>query len=75
MHIPAGSVTTPPPFSGMHGQSLIDMNTPYASEGLIVSSMASGNPQGAPNQPMGAPYSQPQMSHRGTTYLGGNSIP
>ena len=75
MHIPAGSVTVPPPFSSMHGQSLIDMNTPYASQGLMVSSAMSWNPQGGPNQSMGAPYSQIQMSQGGTTYPVGNYIP
>jgi len=59
----------------MHGQSLIDMSTPYASQGLKVSSVVSENPQGGPNQSMGAPYSQNQMSQGGTAYPRGNSIP
>ena len=75
MHIPARSIIVPPPFSGMHGQSLIDMNTPYASQGLMVSSVAGRNPQGVPNQSMGEPYSQLQISQGGTTYPGGTYIP
>ena len=75
MHRLIGNVTVPPPFSSMHGQSLIDKSTPYVSQGHMVSSMASRNPQGGPNQSMGAPYSQPQMSQGGTAYLGGNYIP
>ena len=75
IHKPIGNVTIPPPFSGMHGQSLIDMSTPYVSQGHMVSFMAGGNPQGGPNQSMGAPYSQPQISQGGTAYPRGTSIP
>ena len=59
----------------MHGQSVIYINTPYASQGLMVSFAARGNPQGGTNKSMGAPYSQLQMSQGGTTYLRGTSIP
>lgn len=75
IHILAGNVIVTPLFSGMHVQTLIDMNTPYSSQGHMVSSVADGNPQGGPNQSMGAPYSQPQMIQGGTTYPGGISIP
>lgn len=75
MHIMVGNVTVPPPFSGMYGQSLIDMNISYVNQGQMVSSVTSGNPLGGPNQSMGAPYSQIQMSQGGTAYPRGNSIP
>ena len=75
MHMPVGNVTIPPPFSGIHGQSLIDMSIPSINQGQMVSSVSSKNPQGVPNQSMGAPYSHIQMSQGGTAYLGGNSIP
>ena len=65
----------PPPFSGMHGQSLIDMSVPYVNQGHMVHSVAGKNPQGGPNQSMGAPYSQMKMSQGGTAYPRGNSIP
>lgn len=55
MHILVGNVTVPPPFLGMHGQSLIDMSSPYVNQGHKVSSMAGENPQGGPNQSMGHP--------------------
>ena len=42
---------------------------------LTVSYVAGGNPQGGPNQSMGAPYSQIQMSQGSTAYPGGNTIP
>ena len=31
LHVPAMNVKVPPPFSGLQGQSLIDMNPPYVS--------------------------------------------
>ena len=74
MHIPARSVTIPPLFSDMHGQSVIDINPSYVSQGLMVSYVASKNPQGGPDQSMGSPYSQHQMSQGETSYLGGTSI-
>ena len=74
MHMLVGNVTVPPPFSSMHGQSLIDMSVPYVNQGQMVSFMSDGNPRGGPNQSMGAPYSQTQMSQGGTAYTGGNFI-
>lgn len=44
MHIPAESTIVPPPFSSLHGQSLIGMNPPYVSQGPMVSYVASKNP-------------------------------
>ena len=75
MHMPVGNVIVSPPFSGMHGQSLIDMSIPYVNQGQMVSSVTGGNPQGGPNQSMGETYSQIQMSEGGTAFLGGNTIP
>ncbi len=75
MHMSVGNITVPPLFSGMHGQSPIDMSIPYVNQGQMVSSMTGRNPQGGPNQSMGAPYSQIQMSQGGTAYPRGNSIP
>lgn len=75
MHIPVENVRVPPPFSTMHGQSLIDMSIPYVNQGHMVSFVAGGNPQGGPSQSMGVPYSQIQMSQGGTAYPGGNSTP
>lgn len=75
MHMPVGNVTIPPPFSGMHGQLLIDMSVPSVNQSHMVSSVSVGNPQGIPNQSMGAPYSQNQMSQGGTAYNRGNFIP
>lgn len=75
MHILVGNVTLPPLFSGMHGQSLIDMSIPSINQGQMISSMSGGNPQGVPNQSMGAPYSYVQMSKEGTAYTRANFIP
>lgn len=58
MHILAGSIIVSPPFFGLHGHSLIDMNPPYVSQGPMVSYVVSGNPQKGPSQSIGAPYSQ-----------------
>jgi len=74
MHLPVGDVTVPPPFSGMYGQLLIDMSVPSVNRSHMVSSVLVGNRQGIPNQSMGAPYSQTQMSQGGTAYTWGNSI-
>jgi len=41
----------------------------------MVSFVVGRNPEGDPNQSMGAPYSQPQMSQGGTSYPRGNAIP
>lgn len=51
------------------------MNTPYASQGNMVSSVSSRDLQGVPNQSMQAPYSKHHMGQWGTGYLGGNYIP
>ena len=75
MQMPVGNVTVPPPFLGMHGQSLIDMSIPFVNQGKMVSSVSGRNPQGVPNQSMGASYSHIQMSQGGTAYPGRNSIP
>lgn len=75
MHMAAGNLTIPPLFSGMHGQSLIDMDFPSVNQSHMVSSMSVGNPQGIPTQTMGAPYSHAHMSQGGTAYTGGNFIP
>lgn len=57
MYILVRNVIVPLPFLGMHGQSPIDMSTPYVSQGHIVNFVVGRNPQGGPNQSMGAPYS------------------
>jgi len=75
MHMPEGNLTVPPPFSSMHGQSLIEMSVASINQSHMVSSVSVGNPQGIPTQSMGAPYSQAQMSQGGTAYTGGNFIP
>ena len=75
MYMPAGNFTIPPPFSSMHGQSLIDMSVSSVNQSHMVSFVFVGNPQGIPTQSMGASYSQAQMSHGGTTYTGGHFIP
>ena len=75
MHMPVGNVTVPHPFSGMHGQLLIDMSVPSINQSHMVIFVSVRNPQGIPNQSMGAPYSQTQTSQGDTNYTGGNSIP
>jgi len=75
MHMLVGNLIVPPIFSGMHGQLLIDMSVPSINQGQMVSFVSGKNPQGVPNQCMGAPYSHTQMSQVGTTYTRGNSIP
>lgn len=57
MHMLVWNVTVSPPFWGMHGQSLIDMSVPSVNQIQMVSSVSVKNPQGVPNQFMGAPYS------------------
>jgi len=70
-----GNVTVPPPFSGIHGKFLIGMSIPSLNQGQMVSSVSGGNPQGVPNQSMGAPYSHIPMIQGGTAYTRHNFIP
>ena len=51
------------------------MSVPSVNQSQMVSSVSVGNPQGVPNQSMGAPYSQTQMIQGGTAYTWGNFIP
>lgn len=75
MHMLVANLIVPPPFSGMHVQSLIDMSIPYVNKRQMVSFMLGGNPQVGPNQSMGAPYLHIQMGQGGTSYPRVNSIP
>lgn len=45
MHIPSGNIIVPPPFTRQQGQSLIDMNPPYVSQGPMGNYVASEIPQ------------------------------
>lgn len=51
------------------------MSAPYVNQGHMVSYVVGGNPQGGPNQSMGATYSKFQMSQGYTAYLRGNYTP
>lgn len=55
MHIPVENVTVPPPFLGLHGQSLIDMSTLMSVKDIWLVLWWVGILKEVPTNPWGAP--------------------